>query len=469
MPPITDLGIVVSESGGEDAAAALDSINTRLTETGRSAAQMGVETSAGQNQITAALQRGGVRLLGLELGHSVTAMTGFTGAGRATHTVIHSLLAAAGPLALGIGAIAGAAALAYAAYEHHNKEAAKTKDALEKNYKAAKDMTTAFEEAANKGEKLSTAAQHMVASFRQWQALGPGDPEIKKATKAYDDAANALATFTTDHRAAIRAMSDGNATIVSGQEHFSTLRQELARLQAAADQAYVNLKKMRGEIKEDGTTAEAAATKLTAAQQRIIDKIAFHIEMIDALRAAEKKEADEAANAARETHDHWMQATAGIQQSFTQLGVGLIDSMRTGTQTAGQLFTQFGESVIAELERMAVQAAITNIFSSLIPGGPAVAGGIAPGAGVAPAGGLLGLFGLQHGGDVPGPIGQPIPIIAHGGERVERASARTDRGGGDTINLNFRGGIGGLNAPDQRMIGRQMRGLIRMGGELGWV
>jgi hypothetical protein len=116
---------------------------------------------------------------------------------------------------------------------------------------------------------------------------------------------------------------------------------------------------------------------------------------------------------------------------------------------------------------MAVEAAITNIFSSLIPGGPAVAGGIAPGARVAPAGGLLGLFGLQHGGDVPGPIGQPIPIIAHGGERVERASARTDRpGAGDQYTINFRGGVGGLNAADQRLIGRQMRSLIRMGGEL---
>ncbi len=44
----------------------------------------------------------------------------------------------------------------------------------------------------------------------------------------------------------------------------------------------------------------------------------------------------------------------------------------------------------------------------------------------------------QYGGTVPGPIGQPIPIIAHGGERYLGVGAG---GGGNTYNFNIGGSI----------------------------
>ena len=65
------------------------------------------------------------------------------------------------------------------------------------------------------------------------------------------------------------------------------------------------------------------------------------------------------------------------------------------------------------------------------------------------AGKLLGELGisseelakLQHGGIVPGPVGQPMPAIVHGGERITPRggvdeSARSMVGGGITININ---------------------------------
>lgn len=52
--------------------------------------------------------------------------------------------------------------------------------------------------------------------------------------------------------------------------------------------------------------------------------------------------------------------------------------------------------------------------------------------------------GFQHGGIVPGPVGEPVPIIAHGGERVvPRTGVDVNRGGGGgtTININFNGTV----------------------------
>ena len=54
---------------------------------------------------------------------------------------------------------------------------------------------------------------------------------------------------------------------------------------------------------------------------------------------------------------------------------------------------------------------------------------------------LSGIIGRQHGGIVPGPVGQPMPIIAHGGERITPRGSNIQApfaggGGGVTINMN---------------------------------
>lgn len=52
-------------------------------------------------------------------------------------------------------------------------------------------------------------------------------------------------------------------------------------------------------------------------------------------------------------------------------------------------------------------------------------------------GGGFGLASLQHGGIVPGPIGQPVPIIAHGGEQFAGVGNTL----GTTINVNVAGSV----------------------------
>ncbi|MCG3203926.1 MAG: hypothetical protein KCHDKBKB_00603 [Elusimicrobia bacterium] len=53
----------------------------------------------------------------------------------------------------------------------------------------------------------------------------------------------------------------------------------------------------------------------------------------------------------------------------------------------------------------------------------------------------LGDLKFEHGGIIPGPIGAPIPVIAHGGERVVPRSGADSGGMGGGIVINFNGGV----------------------------
>ena len=45
---------------------------------------------------------------------------------------------------------------------------------------------------------------------------------------------------------------------------------------------------------------------------------------------------------------------------------------------------------------------------------------------------------LQFGGIVPGPVGQPIPIMAHGGERIVPSR---ETGGGENVTININANV----------------------------
>lgn len=58
-------------------------------------------------------------------------------------------------------------------------------------------------------------------------------------------------------------------------------------------------------------------------------------------------------------------------------------------------------------------------------------------------GALKGLLGFEHGGVVPGPRGMPVPIMAHGQERIIPASGSGDSGKNLTVNLHFHDAVAG--------------------------
>ncbi len=65
-------------------------------------------------------------------------------------------------------------------------------------------------------------------------------------------------------------------------------------------------------------------------------------------------------------------------------------------------------------------------------------GGYAPGG--IPWDILAGMPSYESGGVVPGPVGQPVPVLAHGGEKF--LGAGTKSGGGDIYNFTFNGWVG---------------------------
>ena len=77
-----------------------------------------------------------------------------------------------------------------------------------------------------------------------------------------------------------------------------------------------------------------------------------------------------------------------------------------------------------------------NGIKSAIQGAGKLAGKLAGGIGMS----IEEILRMQHGGIVPGMIGQPVPIMAHGGERIIPRGSNTQSpsggGGGVTINMN---------------------------------
>jgi hypothetical protein len=114
---------------------------------------------------------------------------------------------------------------------------------------------------------------------------------------------------------------------------------------------------------------------------------------------------------------------------------GLIDNFIKGVcDKFGSMVksaTSWGESLISNFIQ-GIRSALRNL------GGAAKA--------IADKMGLSDLL-KEHGGIVPGPIGAPIPIIAHGGELITPRGTNTmspfggGSGGGTTVNINFNGGV----------------------------
>ncbi len=70
-------------------------------------------------------------------------------------------------------------------------------------------------------------------------------------------------------------------------------------------------------------------------------------------------------------------------------------------------------------------------------------------------GGFIGgILGFQDGGVVPGRLGQPVPAIVHGGERIIPAN-RSDKGGGGPINITVNANVS--SDYDVRRLGDQIK------------
>lgn len=121
--------------------------------------------------------------------------------------------------------------------------------------------------------------------------------------------------------------------------------------------------------------------------------------------------------------NHWDEVWDGIKIMFFEVWDAMKEKISTVTDWIGEKINQ----VIGMYNRMKsiVTTPIKNIGGSI---GNAFS---RFGSSVSNA------FGFEHGGVVPGPVGTPVPIIAHGQERVIPASQVGDKTGGNIINVTF--------------------------------
>lgn len=119
-------------------------------------------------------------------------------------------------------------------------------------------------------------------------------------------------------------------------------------------------------------------------------------------------------------------------EQLKELGKAFIEGLLNGPNAVWKTVTDFKDKVVG-----AFNAVIDAVGRAI----EAVKKGFKAGVGAGTGGQVT----FQHGGIVPGPIGAPMPIIAHGGERItpqggvdvnERTLGGMGGGGGVTVNIN---------------------------------
>ena len=153
---------------------------------------------------------------------------------------------------------------------------------------------------------------------------------------------------------------------------------------------------------------------------------------------------EENASKVFEQFDKLNEKIAASRQNFTEL---FTDNL---VQAADSGFDSILESWARTLQQMAARLIASQVFNFLTNLG---------GGGAGTIGGFFGnIFGgsFANGGTVPGSLGQPRLIIAHGGERVVPPGG--GRGGGDTFHIDARGADAGTASLIEELVGRAVAG-----------
>jgi hypothetical protein len=496
---VTTAAIEVIATGGEKSAAELAKPAQGLANTGKEAENTGKKMRAAGGSFRDF--RGAVDLLAPGTSAALEALKdmkeGAEFLSASVGKAFPKIAAAAGPVGV---AVAGALAVTVGLWMANKKAADDMAKAVEKNLGTHRELIKGFGDAQKSGVKL-TAAQREYITVLKRQTEHERELTIAQLKRQIVTAqeASAMGTYWTQVKlywASALGLHAVEAKLVE-DKRLATV--ETARLRAELESWIKTGKPLKEAIVDEGKALDitkdkvkeyAAAIREAAkgavpegkwdeAREDVIEWAKAEYEALDQAKAgteayARLREATNAKlrkidrDAAREFKKEWLGALDAVTGPLTTLGVGLMESMRKGTDSAKQVFTKFRDAIVTMIEEMIAKAVMFGLISAAFGG----AGGFMGGAKTGLFGGGLGaLFGggKQFGGEVPGPEGAPALVLAHGGESVTRGTAGPQGGGGSSMTLNFQGGIGGLNPADQRIIGRQMRGLIRMGGDLGLV
>ncbi|MGN6311753.1 MAG: hypothetical protein ACTHNN_19610 [Xanthobacteraceae bacterium] len=255
------------------------------------------------------------------------------------------------------------------------------------------------------------------------------NPDVKKPASEAADAFDRASESLTKHTA--RMQADAQA-VGLGSGALEELRAK-AQLMAAAQQAGIPITDaMRAKI--DALAASARSAGEALAKAKIDSSIQF--ESRTALLAPEDAAIAERLKplfgndvpaALASSQAAAMRFNGALKQVSTSISGGLESGLLdivSGTKSVGEAFSDMGQLVIREIERMIIKLLVVGPLMKAISG---IGGGLLGGATGGLGGGLLsGLLGFADGGQVRGPGGprdDRIPIMASNGEFVIRADA----------------------------------------------
>lgn len=501
MPPVTKSIIEMEATGGDAAASQLGKAATALGNVGKAGEQAAAKGRGSAGSFRDFRQALDLVLPGanqfLDALKDIQEGSQFATASASKYS---STLAALAPAVLA----AGAALTAVVAVWWANKRAAdEVAKATEANLKAHNDLIRTWEDAVAKGVRLTAMQrdyveqlkktrdaelQNRIAQLSSKTAVAENEAVYGSFTDSLIDFGAILFGLDGLHakisskqtkaaldaklwKAEIESLAKTGKTLEQNMSDQTAALDKLTAATAAAAAAQDELEKARSPKRSFSIEISAIerdrAARIDAARQQVKDQavLAQTVQEINEEAAARSslawiKAADEigaqSKKAADDTKAEWEQATAGLRSAAEGFGFALIDNTRKGTLSATQLFADFAEGVVQEIERMVAKAAAAKLFQFLMP-----AGGI--------GGGLLGgLLGFQFGGVVPGPEGQPRPAMVHGGDQITGPTGRGGRGpdavGGGNTSITYN--MGGVFT-SVRALQRTQRRDIRSAGQAG--
>lgn len=327
-------------------------------------------------------------------------------------------------------------------------------DQLDKYNETIDGMTDAHESKVEKltrqmeRERVAGDVMQSAKFLDLKQEIDDENKEFEKK-KAKEDADNQKAVAKIQEANA-KKLTDLQDQLTKEEEVYTASRTkaQIAE-QQATELAKIEHDKRVANYQEQIDKENAILGKHTAEVAAIKDKVVedditrlqkqYETENAESLRNHEQKMKDLLEQGAKEGANYGSGILAGVDPKLKQFQ----DDMKKGAEEAGKNFVKSHE----DAGKKAGEGLINNFFQAAANAAKAVAG--ATGKAVSKVANfvseglsdILKYFGAkQAGGIVPGPIGQPVPILAHGGETVTSAGITpkgVGSGGGSGAGVTF--------------------------------
>jgi hypothetical protein len=432
--PETEALIKIQATGGSAAAAELQQVNKALG-----------DIEQGDSKLGRALEHGGIRLAGHEVGALIQQSTGIAGTGRSLDMMFFALSSGLGPVAIALGVAAGAAAALFETFEHGEAD-------FDKTIKSTNALAASLESASAAGKELTKDEQAFLEAHRQIAAIQLS-PEIKKLEDAVIKADDAYAKIKV-RQGAVRAevYNMGQETPAAVQRWFEYTSQ-LNHAKESAAQLHIELAKLRG--------TEVKPAKPPDFKEKDNELRRFWEAMDREAIAGEKVQAD----AARKTEQEWRQALSGVN---SVIGSSLVNVIGHANRLKDEAHAM-GEALVRAFEEAAIKAALLKIELIAIDALTGGIGGMTTWIGPAGSFSAAPIPHLATGGVIPGRVrGEAVLMVGHAGETVTANDGKgggtgAQQGGDGDTHIHLHAGVfAGL-----RDLERTQRSGIRTGGRLG--